>query len=85
MKKTEPEDKSQKCGAPYRGRDPPHGMEKEHMDRKQDEVTISFPEALTVQGFPGCVLNSVCSFTPRAENAEISVTQEKIERRYAND
>ena len=85
MKKTEPEDKSQKCGALYEGRGPPHGMEKEHMDRKQEVVTISVPEALTVQGFPRCILSSVCSFTQRAENAEISVTQEKIERRYAND
>ena len=85
MKKTEPDDKSQKCGALYGGRGPPHGMEKGHMDRKQGEVTISFPEALTVQELSGCVLCSVCSFTLGAENNEKSVTQEKIERRYAND
>ena len=55
------------------------------MDRKQEEVTISVSEALTDQGIPGYALSSVCSFTQGAENNEKSVTQEKIERRYAND
>ena len=85
MKKTEPEDKSQKCGALYGGRGPPCGIEKGHMERKQEEVTISVSEALTDQGIPGYALSSVCSFTQGAENNEKSVTQEKIERRYAND